>query len=283
MKQSKETLKEYFETGDKPTQEQYSDLIDSYIDNKQEAGDANRRFVIDETGDVNITSELKIPEYTLSEIENNKLSLLKDGEVVKEINLTSYIDDTNLARLISGTVDENGLATLTREDNSSFTIDFSILLSEALPPSNFYETGTWPINMLVQGTHITPKNSYTYFVRQGNQVNCIVDLRIFDTSSQTNDSGGIFQFDLPFPCLNNSAVGSVIEFNSGDGTNAVQYNNSLTPDVVNNKLFIVKSLKREYLRPGNAVFHDDSGSNSTRIIISFSYLTSIFSIEKPEA
>ena len=38
MKQNKETLKQFFETGDKPTQQQYADLIDSYIDAKQPEG-----------------------------------------------------------------------------------------------------------------------------------------------------------------------------------------------------------------------------------------------------
>ena len=92
MKQSKETLKKYFETGDKPTQQQYSDLIDSYIDSQQEAGEPNRRFVINENGDVNVSDELKIPEYALSEIIHNKIALLKDGEIATEIDLTSYID-----------------------------------------------------------------------------------------------------------------------------------------------------------------------------------------------
>ena len=89
MKQSKETLKEHFETGDKPTQEQYSDLIDSYIDNQQEPGNANRRFVINEVGDVNVTSELKVPEYTFSKTEGNELSLLKDNQVVSQIDLNT--------------------------------------------------------------------------------------------------------------------------------------------------------------------------------------------------
>ncbi|RBW59445.1 hypothetical protein DS884_06815 [Tenacibaculum sp. E3R01] len=127
MKQDKTTIKTYFETGDKPTQQQYSDLIDSYIDTKQPTGEANRRFVIEETGDVSIASEQKTPEYTLSEITNNKLALLKDGEIVKEIDLTPYIDDTNLSRLVSGTVDANGVATFTRDDNSTFTVDLSNL------------------------------------------------------------------------------------------------------------------------------------------------------------
>ncbi|WGH74586.1 hypothetical protein P8625_10845 [Tenacibaculum tangerinum] len=63
MKQNKETLKQFFETGDKPTQQQYGDLIDSYVDAQQEAGEANRRFVIDEAGAVNVTSEQQIPNY----------------------------------------------------------------------------------------------------------------------------------------------------------------------------------------------------------------------------
>nr|BFF36168.1 hypothetical protein BACT7_10300 [Tenacibaculum mesophilum] len=63
MKQNKETLKQFFETGDKPTQQQYSDLIDSYVDAKQPEGEANRRFVIDETGEVSVTSEQQVPTY----------------------------------------------------------------------------------------------------------------------------------------------------------------------------------------------------------------------------
>ncbi|WP_440120284.1 hypothetical protein [Tenacibaculum sp. Ill] len=63
MKQNKETLKQFFETGDKPTQEQYSNLIDSYIDAKQPEGEANRRFVIDKTGEVSVASEQQVPTY----------------------------------------------------------------------------------------------------------------------------------------------------------------------------------------------------------------------------
>ncbi len=135
MKKNKEELKSYFETGDKPTQEQYSDLIDSYIDAKQSEGEPNRRFVIDETGEVTIATKENVPEYTLSDVVNNKLSLLKDGVAVKEIDLTTYIDDTNLARLISGTVDTNGIATFKRDDDSEFTVDFGSLSggSTAIP------------------------------------------------------------------------------------------------------------------------------------------------------
>lgn len=128
MKQSKETLKKYFETGDKPTQGQYADLIDSYIDAKQAVGTADRQFSIDEQGAVSVIEKPSLPVYTLSDIVNNKLSLLKDGVVVKEINLSPYLDDTNLARLTEGEVDRNGIATFTRTDGSEFTVDFSSLV-----------------------------------------------------------------------------------------------------------------------------------------------------------
>ena len=62
MKKTKEELKTYFETGDKPTQEQYADLIDSYIDAKQPVGNDERRFVINGNGEVLVKSKLAIPE-----------------------------------------------------------------------------------------------------------------------------------------------------------------------------------------------------------------------------
>jgi hypothetical protein len=93
MKKSKEELKGYFETGDKPTQDQYADLIDSFVDAKQIEGEENRRFVIDKNGDVGVAQEKSIPEYTLSGITNNKISLLKDGVVVKDIDVTQFAGD----------------------------------------------------------------------------------------------------------------------------------------------------------------------------------------------
>ena len=147
MKQNKEALKKHFETGDKPTQLQYTDLIDSYVDNKQPVGEANRRFVIDAQGEVNLASEQQVLEYTLSPISGtNTVDLLKDGVSVSQIDLTTYIDDTNLARLISGTVDVNGMATFTRDDNTTFTVDLSNL-KDAVPQ---YQAGT---NITIDSTN----------------------------------------------------------------------------------------------------------------------------------
>ncbi len=129
MNRDKKTIKTYFETGDVPTQQQYEDLIDSYIDSKQLPGEPNRRFVIDENGYVRVLSEIKQSNYSLSEINGNKIALLKDGVVINEIDLSAYVDNINLSRLVSGSLDVNGVTTFRRNDNSFFRVDFSSLIN----------------------------------------------------------------------------------------------------------------------------------------------------------
>ncbi|REH56249.1 hypothetical protein C7448_101287 [Tenacibaculum gallaicum] len=167
MKQNKETLKQFFETGDKPTQQQYADLIDSYIDAKQPEGEANRRFVIDETGEVSVASEQQAPEYTLSLISGtNTVDLLKGGVSVSQIDLTAYLDNTNLAQLVSGTVDANGLATFTRDDNSTFTVDLSSLSGGV--NGNFVTIDT---NQTITGVKTIESSLYTEYIQSNDSVN----------------------------------------------------------------------------------------------------------------
>ncbi len=74
-----------------------------------------------------------LPEYTI-DIQSNALKLLKDGVEINSEDLSLYIDDTNLSRLTSGVVDsDTGIATFTRDDNSTFTVDFSSLVNGNTP------------------------------------------------------------------------------------------------------------------------------------------------------
>lgn len=91
MKQNKATIKSYFKTNDKPTESQFSELIDSYVDAKQETGEEDRRFVIDAKGEVSVTNKLAFPEYSFGSIVNNKLSLLKNEQTVNEIDLSGIV------------------------------------------------------------------------------------------------------------------------------------------------------------------------------------------------
>ncbi|MDE1205412.1 hypothetical protein [Tenacibaculum larymnensis] len=192
MKQNKETLKQFFETGDKPTQQQYADLIDSYIDAKQPEGEANRRFVIDELGEVSVASEQQVPEYTLSPISGtNTVDLLKDGISVSQIDLTPYLDNTNLARLVSGTVDANGLATFTRDDNSTFTVDLSNLKDTQIQ-ADFNQTDPTKLDYI--------KNNPRYFLNV--LIEEVESYSVTTYEKQTNDLDGLdFSFKKIYAVL----------------------------------------------------------------------------------
>ncbi|KZS42320.1 hypothetical protein AWE51_02450 [Aquimarina aggregata] len=74
-----------------------------------------------------------LPEYTI-DIQSNALKLLKDGVEINSEDLSLYIDDTNLSRLTSGVVDsDTGIATFARDDNSTFTVDFSSFINGNTP------------------------------------------------------------------------------------------------------------------------------------------------------
>jgi len=65
-------------------------------------------------------------------ISANILSYTDEAGLTTNIDLSTYLDDTNLARLVSGTLNAGtGIATFTRDDSSTFTIDFSAFLADA--------------------------------------------------------------------------------------------------------------------------------------------------------
>ena len=62
---------------------------------------------------------------------NTKLVVTTRDGLTQDISLTQYLDDTNLARIVSGSVDAGtGIATFNRDDASTFTVDFSSLLDD---------------------------------------------------------------------------------------------------------------------------------------------------------
>lgn len=78
--------------------------------------------------DVPFLIETDLPGYTIG-IVANQLKLYKDAVEIDSVDLSLYLDDTNLARLTSGSLDGGtGIATFTRDDSSTFTIDLSNLL-----------------------------------------------------------------------------------------------------------------------------------------------------------
>ena len=66
---------------------------------------------------------------TLS-ISANVLTFTDEAGTDTTIDLSLYLDDTNLAYIASGTVASNGTATFTRSDSTTFTVDMSTLLDD---------------------------------------------------------------------------------------------------------------------------------------------------------
>lgn len=81
-----------------------------------------------------VTGRGYLTSETLTELSlaSNILSYRDETGAVTELDLSLYLDDTNLARLTSGTLNgTTGIATFTRDDNSTFTVDFSAFLADA--------------------------------------------------------------------------------------------------------------------------------------------------------
>jgi hypothetical protein len=66
-----------------------------------------------------------------SDSVNQKLVYTDEAGTANDVDLSWAIDDTNLARITSGTVAAaTGIATFTRDDATSFTVDFSALFDD---------------------------------------------------------------------------------------------------------------------------------------------------------
>lgn len=60
------------------------------------------------------------------------LSYVNEAGTTTNVDLTQFLDDTNLARIVSGTLNAGtGIATFTRDDSTTFTIDMSSLNDQA--------------------------------------------------------------------------------------------------------------------------------------------------------
>jgi hypothetical protein len=86
------------------------------------------------TVSVNLDGRYLTAETTTAISFNNSTNILSytdENLSTTDIDLSLYLDDTNLARLVNGTLDgTTGIATFTRDDNTTFTVDFSPLFDD---------------------------------------------------------------------------------------------------------------------------------------------------------
>jgi len=102
-------------------------------------GSANQYIKTDGSGALGWASQVT----TSLGINANILKFTDEDGIETNIDLSLYLDDTNLARLTTGTLDGGtGIATFTRDDSTTFTVDFSALLDDTQVTVNNTLTST---------------------------------------------------------------------------------------------------------------------------------------------
>lgn len=103
----------------------------------------------------------------------NILTYTDEDGTDTDIDLSLYLDDTNLARLTSGSINgSTGLATFTRDDSSTFTIDMSDFLD----------------GITVNDTLVSTSTSEALSAAQGKALKTLIDaLPTSDTNTQLSD------------------------------------------------------------------------------------------------
>lgn len=104
-----------------------SGSITGILDNIIHSGD-NVSFLNNDAG--YITGFTETLTSLTGDSVNTKLIYTDENGVANDIDLSWAIDDTNLSRLVSGSIDSSGIATFTRDDSTNFEVDFSILFDD---------------------------------------------------------------------------------------------------------------------------------------------------------
>lgn len=152
-------------------------------------------------------SSLSTTETLTTLTANGNILTYKDEEGnPTEIDLSLYLDDTNLARLVNGTLDgATGIATFTRDDATTFTLDLSSLIdvdtnttydlgaAGAAGNINFALSGSDGSNDVVTmqaGTNITltdnGSNTFTIDAAGGTDTNTTYELGSRQTGSDAD-------------------------------------------------------------------------------------------------
>jgi len=195
----------------------YENAVDQndidYVSNVTLTGD---NLVFSGTGNA-FSGSIDLSAYNTSFVETltklsvnaNVLNYRDEEGNDTEIDLSLYLDDTNLARLTSGTLDAaSGVATFTRDDASTFTLDLSSLLDTDTNDIDFVN------DVRLSGTNLD-------FAGTGNAFAGSVDLSSLVTAD-TNDidfvSGvSLSGTDLTFTGTGNAFAGT-IDLSSLGGT-----------------------------------------------------------------
>jgi len=90
-----------------------------------------------------VASALQSETNTVLSINANMLSYTDENGSTTNIDLSLYLDDSNLARITTGSLDgSTGIATFSRDDDTTFTVDMSALFDDTQVTVNDTLTST---------------------------------------------------------------------------------------------------------------------------------------------
>ena len=148
-------------------------------------------------------SEISITESQISDLQSylttetvtslsiaaNILTFTDENGTTTDIDLSLYIDDTNLARITSGTLDgATGIATFSRDDTSTFTIDMSALLDDT--------------TVIVNNTVTSVSTTEALSAAMGNQLDIKIDTKADKTQVLTDVPEGAVFTDTVYDSTN---------------------------------------------------------------------------------
>jgi len=132
-------------------------------------------------GDHSTQGYINSETNTTLALANNTLTYTDETGTATNIDLSLYLDDTNLARLTGGSLNgSTGIATFTRDDNSTFNVDFSAFLSGGGLTDTYVNAASFNTNTGV--LTLTRNNSATVNVDLDNRY-----LQTYNESSTLDD------------------------------------------------------------------------------------------------
>jgi hypothetical protein len=147
----------------------------------------------------------------------NILKYTDEDGTETDLDLTLYLDDTNLARLTSGSIDSGtGLATFTRDDASTFTIDMSAFLDAITLNNTLTSTST------TEGLTAA----------QGKVLKDLIDGLNVGTGTNTGD-----EVQATTSVAGIAEIATQSEVNTGTGTNTI-----VTPSALKSTLGVTATL-----------------------------------------
>ena len=95
-----------------------------------EASDNKKQFTAVSSSVLFENNLANISELTFDSTANSFVKTLSDGST-ETFDLNKYLDDTNVSKVVSGALDvTTGMAKFTRDDKTTFTVDFSGFLKD---------------------------------------------------------------------------------------------------------------------------------------------------------